>query len=37
MATVDSTMASELRVATKECLDRGLLVAAKWCGRQNLD
>jgi anaphase-promoting complex subunit 8 len=30
MTSVDSTIASELRVATKECLDRGLLVAAKW-------
>ncbi|KAF8973218.1 hypothetical protein BDZ97DRAFT_1936102 [Flammula alnicola] len=27
---VDAQIASEIRVASKECLDRGLLVAAKW-------
>ncbi|KAF9529366.1 hypothetical protein CPB83DRAFT_852543 [Crepidotus variabilis] len=28
---IDARSASEIRVAAQECLDRGLVVAAKWC------
>ncbi|PPQ62808.1 hypothetical protein CVT24_000502 [Panaeolus cyanescens] len=33
LSGVDSEMVSELRTAAKECLDRGLLVAAKWASQ----
>jgi len=28
---VDAQTAVELRVASKECSERGLIIAAKWC------